>query len=198
MYEAVPFEPRPERAEIVSRLIRGLAAHDQWWSDEYPRCELGCFDSDPSEFCTACARRFASVSQTLGKRDSRVWEVWEIGGDLVGAILLTGIKPAEDAVAYYVFFDRRLKDKEEVLREVIDWCFSSHDEWRALQRLTIEVGRHAAPLALHAQRKLSFGGPFETQVKGRTLRVEGVKRDAFTLAGEPRDVLVLGLLASQA
>lgn len=80
---------------------------------------------------------------------------------------------------------------------MIAWAFEDHPEnnWRALQRITIEVPDFAFALARHASRKLGFGGPFEWKLPkgGPVMQVEGVKPKSVLWRGERRDLLLLGL-----
>ena len=117
--------------------------------------------------------------------------------DLVGMLTLQDIVPEDDATAHYIFFDRDLSGKTTLLNNMIDWVFSDHDDvgWKALRRLTVEVPAHAHALATHAQKKLRFGGSFEYRIGGRTLNLEGVKRNARMWKGQPQDLLLMGRLA---
>jgi hypothetical protein len=140
----------------------------------------------------------ALVAKTLTAPDSIAWEVWDTSGEVpevVGIIYVTDVVLGEDATGHYVFFDRDLRGKTGVLREVIEWLFSDHEEsgWVALRRLTIEVPEFAHALARHAQRKLGFGGPFNAD----GIHVEGVKRKRIPWRGARKDLYILGLENSQ-
>jgi len=146
----------------------------------------------------------ASVAKTLSDSGSRVWEVWRVGGEVVGVIYFTNIVPGGDATGHYIFFDEKLRDKTEVLNEIMAWAFEDHPEegWIALRRITIEIPDHASALVRHAHKRLGFGGPFRHVLSKRTfqgkevkstVRVEGVKKNAVLWRGEFRDLIILGL-----
>lgn len=186
-YTAIPFTPTPARANVVSHVLRSLCAFDNVFTDYSKACELKCFA------CPLCLSRMAHASSILAKPDSRVWEIWN-DTDCVGVVYLTDIVPGVDALAHYVFFDGRLRDKEDTVKAMIDWVFEDHPEagWRGLRRLTLEIPDFAKALALHATRGLGFGGDF-TYTNGKSrVSVEGVKRKAILWRGELRDILILG------
>jgi hypothetical protein len=139
-----------------------------------------------------------SVSQMLSRRDALIWEVWRTDGadpQLVGIVYLTEIEIGVDALAHYIFFDRELRDKTELLRSMLEWFFTPHAEvgWEPLRRVTVEIPDFAFALAKHAQRYLGFGGDFSLTLNAKTpLRVEGVKRSAFRWRGVDRNLLVMG------
>ena len=201
IYEAFPLDVSPERAEIVSDLMRRVAATDTIFSDV--TCEARCIHNGVNleAMCETCARRMQIIAAALTAPTSRAWEVWcSNGAEMTpsGMILLTDISPGLDAKGHYVFFDERLGDKTEVLQDVIAWIFADHEGWDGLARLTIEVPAPFVALARHATRRLGFGGAFKHRVSERlTLQVEGVKRGAVKWRGTPQDVLVLGLLAPE-
>ncbi len=147
--------------------------------------------------------RRRAIASVLTKINSLTWEVWRLDAglpvDLVGMLTLQDIVPEDDATAHYIFFDRDLSGKTTLLNNMIDWVFSDHDDvgWKALRRLTVEIPAHAHALATHAQKKLKFGGQFDYRIGGRTLHLEGIKRDARMWKGEPQDLLLMGRLAGE-
>lgn len=190
MYDAMPLVATPQRAEIVSRILRETLASDNVFMSQ-ASCEDSCGD------CDACQSRLAHISRILSAPDSLVFEVWKQRPEvaLAGIIYMTDIKDGIDATGHYIFFDHSLgSDKTDLMERVIDWTFSDHGEWRALRRLTIEIPEYAFALARHAQKKLGFGGPFEYENANKTIAVEGVKRDAIRWQDEPQNLLVMGLI----
>lgn len=136
-----------------------------------------------------------AVSRFLADRASLIWEVWAFtdeDADVVGLVYLTDIEAGVDAKAHYVFFDRKLADKTELLENVRDWAFTDRPGWKALKRITIELPDYAWSVASHANKYLGFGGDFEYEHKGRTISVEGVKRAAFRWRGVDRAVWIMG------
>lgn len=209
---ALPFRPALageaitiERAKTISRILRGVASHESLFTDYERVCDARCFA------CPRCLARLARVTAMLTAPDARVWEVWrtdspdESGLDVVGILYVTDLVYGSDAACHYVFFDDDLRGKTPLLEAMIQWLFSDHEDasgvlaWRALRRLTISVPDYAYALALHASRKLGFGGPFEYEIarggRPRTIPVEGVKRRALRWRGQDRDLLLLGRLA---
>ena len=197
-YDILPFDPSPERAQIVSDLMRRIAAHETFFSDFHGACEDDCVAQEKPlvEMCSVCKGRMQMIASVLTEATSRSWEVWGTNGtnvpEPVGFVTFTDVAPPLDAKAHYIFFDSKLSDKLPILEELMHLMFED------VQRLTIEVPRPFAALARHASRKLGFGGPFKTSLKGdTTLHVEGVKRNAVKWRGQDVDLLVLGRLRDE-
>jgi len=203
LYEVLPLKPTPERAEIVSSILRKIFVHETVFSD-YQR---GCGECDEKlleEMCSKCQQQMAVIARALGSPDSRVWEVWQVGGEVVGVVFFRDIVEGNDATGHYIFFDEKLADKTPVLKEVMGWAFADHpaEGWIALRRITIEIPDHASALVRHAHKRLGFGGRFRHVLSTRifqgkesktTVKVEGVKEKAVLWRGELRDLLILGL-----
>lgn len=189
-YEAIPLTATPERAEIVSKILRQSAAHDTIFTDYQRACEDKCFD------CDRCLTAIRTVARRLSNPNAMAWEVWKLGEvDLVGILYVTRVNPGVDAEAHYVFFDGKLADKTELIERVINWTFSEHgDWWEPLQRLTVKVPEFAFALARHAHKRLGFGGPIEYEHGDTTIEIEGRKRNAGRWRGDPVDKLILGRL----
>ena len=178
-YQAIRMIPNPARSEIISHIMRSMLRFETMFTDYQKEDET----------------RLAAVATSLMKPDSLTWEVWRTEDgqvvDVVGILHLSDIRNGHDAVAHYVFFDGDLRGKTDLIAKVLDWTFTDHKDWPALQRLTIEIPDFAFALARHAQKKLGFGGPFKHRIGGKTVQVEGVKRGALHWRGEPRDLLIL-------
>ena len=189
-FEAVPFAPNPA---VVSKLIRGMAAHENLFTDYERACSPLC---ENIAACPKCKGRLEAVSRSLTDPKARVWVVWRMDEkpDVVGVLYLTEIIPGGDAKAHYVFFDNDLVGKTQVIENMIAWCFEDHDGWKALGRMTVEIPVYAASLARHASKKLGFGGYFEWKEKGRSLKVEGVRRGVVPWRGKRWDMLIMGRL----
>lgn len=211
-YDVFPLDASPERAEILSTLMRRIAATENVFADYTGTCATNCaLGGAPLEaMCPSCRHRMGIIASTITAAGTRVWEVWCSSGaapEAVGVISFTDIQAGVDAKAHYIFFDERLADKTEILKEIIRWAFTDHEDWRALQRLTIEIPRPFAALARHAARKLGFGGDFrytlkESVYEGKPrktqISVEGVKRGAVRWKGSAHDLLILGLTQEDA
>lgn len=190
MYELLPLRNAPERAEIISYMLREIAKTPSLFSSSMCESDPVCLEETPiMEMCPACKERMATVTAALGKSDTVAWEVWE-GPEIQGIIYFTNVT-AEDALGHYVFFDRDLASKTGIIREALSIMLEK------LPRLTIEIPASYVALAKHAHKKLKFGGPYEYRLRGgRSLRVEGVKKSAALRRGRREDVLVLGLVRS--
>lgn len=196
MYEVMPLKDTPERAHIMEELLRKTLQFDTAFSDYKEPCEEECFREKPlTEFCEKCATRMKVAG--IGLVSGLVWEVWKTGEDpseLVGFIRISDLKLGQDGKAHYIFFDHDLRGKTSVIEEIIEWAFSERENWKPLQRLSVEVPSFAFALARHATKKLGFGGPFQYTLHGKKIPVEGVKRNAIEWKGKQCDMLHLGLL----
>lgn len=189
-FQAIPFTPTPDRAEVVSKIMRSVMQFETIFSDYNRACEDTCGR------CEACQRCLVAITYMLSKPDSRAWEVWTASTDpeLVGLLLLTRVAPGVDAEAHYAFFDGKLHGKDELIEEMIQWVFADHPGWVGLRRLTVAIPDYAYALARHAVKKLGFGGDFVRRVNGKSIPVEGVRRGAMRWRGTDRDILLMGRL----
>jgi RimJ/RimL family protein N-acetyltransferase len=193
MFEIFPLHATPERAEILSHILRSISLHETVFSDYTQGCEGGCKDVLLEEMCDDCKQQMLLISKALTAPDARVWEVWDTRNDVpevVGVIYFANIIAGQDATGHYIFFDRDLASKTGVIKTVIDWAFTEHEDWRALHRITAEVPAYAKILARHANKKLGFNGPFTY----KKMKIEGVKREAVLWRGKRHDVYVMGLV----
>ena len=212
VYDVFPIDLSPARGEIISGLMRRIAATENVFADYTGTCETGCIPKGATleEMCPTCVARMGIIAATLTSPTSRVWEVWatrDASVEPAGVISFTDIVAGVDAKAHYIFFDQRLSDKTPIMKDIIEWAFEDHEGWSALARLTIEIPKPFAALARHASRKLGFGGDFRYKmrdiqkgdhVEPEFLRVEGVKRAAVTWKGKQHDLLILGLTREDA
>ena len=193
MYEIIPMRDVPERAEILKTIVRKTCGFDTAFSNFQSVCEENCLESgDFDNLCETCWLRTQIV--VLAFSTGITWEVWSDEGEVVGIIRLSDIKPGQSAQGHYLFFDRNLSSKTSCIKALIDWSFTDHEGWTALQRLTIEIPDFAFALARHATKKLGFGGPFEYSLNGKKIPVEGVTQRGIFWRGHYRDMLTLGLL----
>lgn len=191
-YQVIPFNPTFERAPIVSMLMRGLCAFETMFSDYTRACEAKCFE------CDECTVAMQVVATTLSHPNSRVWEVWEFGGEdegrLCGVLAATDVQPGVDANLHFCFFDGKLKDKTQLIEEWLEWMFEDHEDWKGVRRLTTQIPDHAIVLARYASKHHGFGGNFSYQARRESFPVEGVKRAAIRWRGVDRDILLMGRL----
>jgi hypothetical protein len=192
-YQAFPLTIRADRAEVASKILNEAIKFETVFTDYARGCDDLCGD------CDVCLTRKRAVAQVLLFPDARAWEVWDTDeGELVGLLYLTSITPGEEATAHYCFFDRKLKSKTDLIAYMINWCFTDHDDWAALKRITVEIPDFAFALARHAFKSLGFSGDFVYERDGVEIMVEGVKRSSLLWRGQRRDLLILGRLNSGA
>jgi hypothetical protein len=179
-YIAIPFIAAPQRALVVSKILNETIKLESVFTD----------------YIKGDDTRKASVAKALTAPDTHTWEVWRLENslpvDIVGIIYLTRIRHKQDAVAHYVFFDHDLLGKTPLILNMMEWLFEEGEVWGPLQRLTLEIPDFAYALAMHAQKRLGFGGKYRHKIGNKTLHVEGVKEKALLWRGELRDVLILG------
>lgn len=186
--------PQTRKADLLKWqiILRRCAAHNRLFTD-YARgckgqCGGFCDDLDP-----ACQRAKTAVSSALLKPDTLLWEVWRKPSappaelDFVGILRLSEIHLGSDALAHFVFFDQRLKDKTELLQAWKEWVFKDHEGWPALKRVSLSVPSDSFALLKYAQKTLGATGDFDYE----GVRVEGVKKDAWIADGEPKDVILM-------
>ena len=91
------------------------------------------------------------IASVLSNPLNRVWLVWN-SGTLIGSLLLTDIVPRSDAQAHFVFFDRVLFGRKQLLWNLMGKVFQEYD----FQRLTVEVPEYLTPLYKFVRKKLMF------------------------------------------
>ncbi len=103
--------------------------------------------------------------------------LWEV--DDVGILYLTNIIPAFSALAHFTFWDRRMKGREPLIREMIKYCFNRYN----FHRIETHVALYATPV-LAAVERIGF-------VK------EGRARKAVRKKGEWFDVNLYAILREE-
>ena len=136
-WQALPLTPTPERAGVLHSIALGIAKHENVFTDyerlSHPLCANVIA-------CAECRDRVMGVHRVLLDPKALSWEVWNMeSGEVVGLIYLTDVIPGCDALAHYVFFDGDLVGKTSLLRSMIDWCFSDHEGWKGLKRITVSL-----------------------------------------------------------
>ena len=94
---------------------------------------------------------FASIFVTVGE-DYKVTAnglLWEV--DDVGILYLTDIIPGVSALAHFSFWDRRLRGRENLIREMIKLGFQKY----GFQRIETRVALYASPV-LGAVERIGF------------------------------------------
>lgn len=188
-YVAIPFNPAPARANIVSHIMRSICANEAIFSDYTRACDEQCFE------CEDCTRALATASRILSNPAATIFEVWDSENELArtptGVVVLLPIS-VQEMHAHFCFFDGRLKNKRALLEQLVDWAFAEREDWLPPRRITIEVPDYAYALARFGNRYLGFGGTFTHRLNGNVIAVEGVRKSAVRWRGVDRDVLVLG------
>jgi RimJ/RimL family protein N-acetyltransferase len=128
---AQPYEPSTQKEAT----ILGAVAEHPWWF------------TAPSTY----EQRLVSTALVINDPFNRTWEVWD-GGQFVGILILQRISWGADALMHFVFFDRNLVNKRQLLLAWMDHCFQD----LGFQRLSFEVPEYAAALLNFARRKLGF------------------------------------------
>lgn len=105
--------------------------------------------------------------------DSLLWVV----DDFVGVFSLTNIYHPDDALMHFTFFDKRIRGREELVREMIKYVFDSY----GFHRLSAELPAYASKVVLK----------FITDKVG--LNLEGRKKKAIQLNGDRADILLYGI-----
>jgi hypothetical protein len=131
---AVPFQPLNVNERTAQLLLDGML-------------------SVPAIFPTpgTTEERRILIASILSDPLNRAWLVWS-SGNLIGALLLTSIRPKVDAEAHFVFFDRTLFGRKTLLWNLMGKVFQEYD----LQRLTVEVPEYLTPLYKFVRKKLMF------------------------------------------
>lgn len=107
------------------------------------------------------------IASVLSDPLNRTWLVWN-GGTLMGVLLLTHIIPKVDAMAHFVFFDRTLFGRRQLVWNLMGKVFKELD----LQRLTVEIPEYLTPLYKFVRKKLSFRLEGESAAAGHPLITE--------------------------
>lgn len=131
---AVPFQPLNVNERTAQLLLDGML-------------------SVPAIFPTpgTIEERRILIASVLSDPLNRVWLVWNSGA-LIGCLILTHIIPHIDAQAHFVFFDRVLLGRRQLLWNLMGRVFTELE----LQRLTVEVPEYLTPLYKFARKKLMF------------------------------------------
>ena len=131
-YEALPLAFDVSSAEALTRsvaewhlILSRCAAHESMFSD-YARGCSGLCDGLCRDISPSCAKTKLTVTAAVAKPDALTWKVWRKQDgqyvDLVGILRLERIVPGCDAVAHYFFWDKRLRDKEQLLEAWWEWA----------------------------------------------------------------------------
>ena len=131
---AVPFQPLNVNERTAESLLNGML-------------------SVPAIFPAPgnLEERRVLIASILSDPLNRVWLVWQ-SGSLIGCLLLTHIVPKIDAQAHFVFFDRTLFGRRNLIWNLMGKVFQEYD----LQRLTVEVPEYLTPLYKFVRKKLMF------------------------------------------
>lgn len=103
-----------------------------------------------------------------------------IVNDFLGAFYLTEIVPGEDALAHYVFFDRKLRGRKDLVQKMMEYVFKKYQ----FHRLSAEIPNYASAGARHFIQDCGFA-------------YEGKKRKAAEYKGDRFDVNLYGILRNE-
>jgi RimJ/RimL family protein N-acetyltransferase len=171
MYESKLLTLTPQKAE---KIITELCRFDTMFSDYQPACKDRC------GHCELCAHRRYIIARNLTAPTACVWEVWSLD-DLVGIISLTDITFRQDALAHFVFWDKRnLRGKRGLIVKAIDrYAFGKLE----LHRITTEVPAHMYRLRNYLINDIGF-------------QHEGEKVEALRWKGKWENIVILGKVNS--
>ena len=102
--------------------------------------------------------------------------------DYVGMVTLTNIYHPDEATIHFIFFDKRMRGRADLLKAIALYVFKEY----GLRRLNVELASFSSPATLN----------FVSTKLGLTL--EGKKRKAILYNEKYHDVLMYGLLAEEA
>lgn len=146
---AVPFDPRRLNDRTADILLDGMVGM-------------------PTIFPTPGTPedRRVLIAAVLTDCTNRVSLVWQ-GGALVGAMLVTDVRPGIDAQGHFVFFDRTLFGRKQLMWNFMGRMFAE----LALQRISVEIPETIPGLIRFVRNKLHFkfegeGCPLGQQVAG--------------------------------
>ena len=148
----------------------------------------------------------AIYTEALTNPKNRVWEVYDTSGTFVGVLHASDIRPLVTATVHWVFVDRELRGKKQLL---LNWFGTLFHEFE-FQRLTVMVPEFASTYLGYCRSKLGFQYEGQEALKGREdLRLLGMENPHVWVAsrgsrresshwheGQWHDVLVLRLLRS--
>jgi hypothetical protein len=185
-FVAIPFKPAPERAAIVSHMMRSLCGFETIFSDYNRACEKRCFE------CDECLRALVAASAVLADPRALIFEVWDTSDEEqalpAGMVLFIETVPGIELEGHYAFFDGQLKNKTAFLNELVEHVI----EQTGVRRLVVHVPDYAFALARHAHKHLGFGGDFVYRdTRGRAVDVEGVRKGVIRWRGQWRSILQL-------
>lgn len=132
---AVPFEPLP--VEKLALLVTACQQHRPWFSD--------------ADWAAGEPHRRELVIGRLAAWGSRSWEVYK-EGDLVGLLYAEEIVEGQDCTGHFVFFDRSLADKRQLVINMMGRLFAEYK----LHVIRTEIPTYAAKLVGFARKALGF------------------------------------------
>lgn len=132
--------------------------------------------SFPEMFDDLSRKDSNAFMERLMDRNSLYWEI----GDEVGLATATHIRPRVDAIVHLIMFDRRLRGREGILKEILADLF----QLAQLRRVTAITPTDRTPTTRKLLERLGF------------VR-EGVMRDALLVDGKYFNLDVYGMLREE-
>jgi RimJ/RimL family protein N-acetyltransferase len=126
---------------------------------------------------------FLSVLMTGGNiNDVAATGLFWVVDDFVGVFYMTRIIPGVDALVHYIFFDKRHRGREALVKGMIKWGIERY----RFNRISVELPEYASAYAKsYIENHLGF-------------KREGKKRKAAQYKGMWFDITLYGLLRSEA
>lgn len=121
--------------------------------------------------------------QTLAQPNNLMFEIWpeepEDGEPMSGLVNVSNVQPYMDGLLHFLFFDRKLRGKEDVLMDVVREVMRTME----LRRLTCAIPSDRAT-GLQMLQRLGF-------------RREGKMRKKFLRKGKYLDVYIYSILEEE-
>lgn len=144
VFKAVPLD-LSDPAKLTYILDR-LVERESEWSDFHP---------DPATRRVVASSLLAETVIGASTAILEVWQVTEVGSELVGLAGFTNIVPNVNAEFHPTFFDGKLRNafgKREILLRILDWAFA---QWN-LHRVSVELPETSFILVEFLRKKLGF------------------------------------------
>jgi hypothetical protein len=193
---ARPFNP--SHPEKIAYILDKCCEHRPWFDDRIWEDYRVRREAANKYLADTAVAGLLITRGTKAEGHPLVWEVWR-ADNLLGILLLTDVQAGTSAVAHFIFFDRKLKDKIQLCRDAMEWVFTELD----LHILRLEIPTYAKILAHWARKRLGFRYEAEertpswpkldTPLSAKEAELGSRKHQAILYDGKWCDVLLLSL-----
>jgi hypothetical protein len=123
--------------------------------------------------------------------------IWLVD-DYTGIFYMTDIYHPDDAMVHFSFFDRRMRGRENLVKEMLKYVFTRYN----FRRLSAQVPMFALPKGYRENLQISGKSPTEAGVFGFVkacgFSQEGRKRACVEYKNDYFDVILYGILKEEA